>query len=173
MHALFTRIRWRLVGWTMLILGLILVLLGTTVYVALSRSLLDEVDRNLTTSSQQALPALLGQSDAPGRPNGRQPLGGRDGYRGGVFYLHLDPSGQVVANPQQVNIAGVTWPAPTGSAPSGATLATITLNDDPTRVLVLRAPDADLLIVGQSLQPEETALHFLLLVLVAGGGLGM
>jgi len=38
---------------------------------------------------------------------------------------------------------------------------------------VLRAPDADLLIVGQSLQPEQTALHFLLLVLVAGGGLGL
>src|SRR5205807_4015663 len=38
---------------------------------------------------------------------------------------------------------------------------------------VLRAPDADLLIVGQSLQSEQTALHFLLLVLVAGGGLGL
>jgi two-component system, OmpR family, sensor histidine kinase CiaH len=171
MHALFTRIRWRLVGWTMLILGLILVLLGTTVYVALSRSLLDEVDRNLTTSSQQALPALLGPSDQPGRPNGRVPLGGRDGYRGGVFYLHLDPSGQVLANPQQVSITGVTWPA--AAADRAPTLATINLNDEPTRVLVLRAPDADLLIIGQSLQPEQTALHFLLLVLVAGGGLGL
>ena len=38
-RGLFTRIRWRLVAWTMLILGLILGLLGTTVYVALSRSL--------------------------------------------------------------------------------------------------------------------------------------
>jgi two-component system sensor histidine kinase CiaH len=172
MPGLFTRIRWRLVGWTMLILGLILILLGTTVYVALSRSLTQEVDRNLVLSSQQALPAFLGPSDQPGRPNnGRPPLGGRDGYRGGVFYLHLDPSGQVLANPQQVNITGVTWPAPTGNATP--TLATITLNDDPTRVLVLRAPDADLLIIGQSLQPEQTALHFLLLVLVAGGGLGL
>ena len=174
MHGLFTRIRWRLVGWTMLILGLILVLLGTTVYAALSRSLTQEVDRNLELSSQQALPALLGPSDQPGqpgRPGGRPPLGGREGYRGGVFYLHLDPSGQVLANPQQVNITGLTWPVSTGNG--APTLATITLNDDPTRVLVLRAPDADLLIVGQSLQPEQTALHFLLLVLVAGGGLGL
>src|ERR1700682_1982909 len=76
MHGLFTRIRWRLVGWTMLILGLILVLLGTTVYVALSRSLTQEVDRNLVLSSQQALPAFLGPSDQPGRPNnGRPPPG--------------------------------------------------------------------------------------------------
>ena len=33
-------------------------------------------------------------------------------------------------------------------------------------MLVLRAPDADLLIVGQSLLPEQTALRFLLVVLV-------
>jgi two-component system sensor histidine kinase CiaH len=170
MHALFTRIRWRLVGWTMLILGLILLLLGTTVYVALSRSLTDEVDRNLQSSSQQALPALLSTPEQQGRANSR-PLGGRVGYRGGVFYLHLDSSGQVLANPQQVNITGVTWPDPTAGGPG--MLGTISLNDDPTRVLVLRAPDADLLIVGQSLQPEQTALHFLLLVLVAGGGFGL
>ena len=170
MQHLFTRIRWRLVGWTMLILGLILVLLGTTVYVALSRSLTDEVDRNLEISSQQALPALLGPSDQPGRSNSREPLGGRNGYRGGVFVLHLDPTGQVLANPQQVSITGVTWPDATDRAPA---LATINLNDEPTRVLVLRAPDADLLIVGQSLEPEQTALRFLLVVLVAGGGLGL
>jgi len=173
MHTLFISIRWRLVAWTMLILGLILVLLGATVYVALSRSLTDEVDRNLQTSSQQALPALLGSPgfDQPGRQqNGREPLGGRTGYRGGVFVLHLGPTGQVLANPQQVSIAGVTWPVPTDRDPA---LATITLNDEPTRVLVLRAPDADLLIVGQSLQPEQTALRFLLVVLVAGGALGL
>jgi two-component system, OmpR family, sensor histidine kinase CiaH len=170
MQGLFTRIRWRLVGWTMLILGLILVLLGATIYVALSRSLTDEVDRNLALSSQQALPALLGPSDQSGRGNGREPLGGRQGYRGGVFYLFLNSSGQVLANPQQVAIGGVTWPDASGRAP---TLATINLNDEPTRVLVLRAPDAGLLIVGQSLQPEQTALHFLLLVLVAGGALGL
>jgi two-component system sensor histidine kinase CiaH len=170
MHTLFTRIRWRLVGWTMLIVGLILVLLGATVYVALSRSLTDEVDRNLAINSQQALPALLGPPDQSGRPNNREPLGGRNGYRGGVFYLHLDPSGQVLANPQQVSVNGVTWPDALGRVP---TLATIYLNDEPTRILELRAPDADVLIVGQSLQPEQTALHFLLLVLVAGGGLGL
>ncbi|HLZ28036.1 MAG TPA: HAMP domain-containing sensor histidine kinase [Chloroflexota bacterium] len=174
MQPLFTRIRWRLVGWTMLILGLILALLGTTVYVALSRSLTDEVDRNLQISSQQALPALLGAPNQPGRnprnDDTNQPLGGRNGYRGGVFVLHLDPSGQILANPQQVSLTGVTWPDPTDRAPI---LATISLNDEPTRVLVLRAPDADLLIVGQSLAPEQTALRFLLMVLVAGGGLGL
>src|SRR5450759_3331558 len=121
MHKLFTRIRWRLVGWTMLILGLILVLLGATVYTALSRSLTDEVDRNLETSSQQALPALLGPPDQPGRPSSREPLGGRNGYRGGVFVLHLDPGGQVLANPQQVSITGVAWPAATGRTPALAT----------------------------------------------------
>ena len=75
MNGMFARIRWRLVAWTMLILGIILVLLGTTVYVALSRSLLDEVDRTLMSSSQQAMPGLLGAPGDPGRQGGREPLG--------------------------------------------------------------------------------------------------
>jgi hypothetical protein len=44
---MFARIRWRLVGWTMLVLVLILLVLGTTVYAAAGRSLLEQVDRNL------------------------------------------------------------------------------------------------------------------------------
>src|ERR1700694_2807216 len=125
MKGLFARIRWRLVGWTMLILVLILGLLGTTVYVALSRSLLAEVDRSLMSSSQQAMPALLGAPGEQGRPNNRPPLGGREGYRGGVFYLHLDPNGQVLANPQQVSTVGVTWPQTNGSS---STFGTVVLN---------------------------------------------
>ena len=66
MKGLFARIRWRLVGWNMLILGLILVLLGTSVYAALSRSLLDEVDRNLLSRSEQAQ-AIFGPR-RPGDP---------------------------------------------------------------------------------------------------------
>ncbi len=172
MNALFARIRWRLVGWTMLILGLILALLGITVYAAVARSLMDEVDRNLISESQGAVPELLGPPGRPARPAGPGPLRAREGYRGGVFYLNLDPNGQVVANPQGVATDGVAWPNPPSStrAPS---FATITLHGEPTRLLALRPPDGDLLIVGQSLQPEETALRSLLLVLGAGGGLGL
>jgi len=117
-------------------------LLGTTVYVALSRSLTQEVDRNLELSSQQALPAILGPADQSARPGQqRPPLGGRAGYRGGVFYLHLDSTGQVLANPQQVSITGVTWPVPPPGSPPP--LPTLTWIDAPTALLLLRAPDAE------------------------------
>jgi two-component system, OmpR family, sensor histidine kinase CiaH len=184
-QALFGRIRWRLVGWNMLILGLILVLLGTTVYVALSRSLLDEVDRNLFSRSEQAIPNLFGprgdqrRGPAPGQSpaGGPAPIAGQgpdrglgtEGYSGGVFYLALLPSGVVLANPQQVTTAELPWPES-----REPTYATIQLGDgDFARVVLRRTPDGGMLVVGQSLEPEQTALHSLVLVLVAGAGLGL
>src|SRR5216683_638688 len=176
MQALFARIRWRLVGWNMLILGLIVVLLGTSVYVALSRSLLDEVDRNLLSRSDQALPFLFPDRRPDGGGPGGPPGGGGggprrapQGYSGGVFFLALLPDGSVLANPQQVNTTELPWPE-TGTP----AFATIQLGDgDMARVVLRRMPDGGMLVTGQSLQAEQTALHSLVLVLVGGGGLGL
>jgi two-component system sensor histidine kinase CiaH len=175
-QGLFARIRWRLVGWNMLILGLILVLLGGSVYVALSRSLLDEVDRNLLSRSDQAMPFLFPdrRSDnagpgGPGGPPGGGPRRAPQGYSGGVFFLALLPDGSVLANPQQVNTTELPWPE-TG-APA---FATVQLGDgDMARVVLRRMPDGGMLVTGQSLEAEQTALHSLVLVLVGGGGLGL
>ncbi len=162
----------------MLILGLILVLLGATVYVALARSLLDEVDRNLFSRSEQAIPFLFGRGrpddNGPGGPGGPTagPPGARrgpQGYSAGVFYLALLPDGSVLANPQQVSTAELPWPETRDPA-----YATVQLGDgDMARVVLRRMPDGGLLVTGQSLQAEQTALHSLVLVLVGGGGLGL
>jgi two-component system, OmpR family, sensor histidine kinase CiaH len=167
-QALFARIRWRLVGWNILILGLILGLLGTSVYIALSRSLLAEVDRNLLSRSEQAIPVLFlpRRGDAPGPGLPRR---GVEGYSGGVFYMAFGPDGVVLSNPQQVTTTELQWPQT-----REPTFATIQLGDgDQARVVLRRMPDGGLLVTGQSLQPEDTALHSLLLVLVGGGGLGL
>ena len=170
MQRLFARIRWRLVGWNILILGLILVLLGASVYVALARSLLGEVDRNLLSRSEQAIPVLFlprrGEERGPG-PGVPRP--GIEGYSGGVFFLALGPDGTVLSNPQQVSTTDLPWPQT-----REPTFATIQLGDgDNARVVLRRMPDGGLLVTGQSLEPEQTALHTLLLVLVGGGGLGL
>jgi signal transduction histidine kinase len=172
-QGLFARIRWRLVGWNMLILGAILALLGTSVYVALSRSLLDEVDRNLLSRSEQAIPVLFPPRRADvgpgslGGPGG--PRRGPEGYSGGVFYLALLPDGSVLANPQQVTTNDLPWPDT-----REATYATIQLGDgDQARVVLRRMSDGGMLVTGQDLEPEQTALHSLVLVLVGGGGLGL
>jgi two-component system, OmpR family, sensor histidine kinase CiaH len=168
-QVLFARIRWRLVGWNMLILGLILVLLGTSVYAALSRSLLDEVDRNLFSRSEQAIPVLFGPPRRPGEQGPVGPPRGPEGYSGGVFYLALLPDGSVRANPQQVTTSDLPWPQT-----REPTFATIQLGDgDQARVVLRRTPDGGMLVVGQSLNPEQTALRTLLLVLVGGGGIGL
>ena len=163
---MFARIRWRLVGWTMLVLVLILLVLGTAVYAAAARSLLDQVDRNLASRAEQAGPMFEGM--ARGGPPGRE------GYRGGVFFLLRDPDGSLVANPQRVNVEGVEFPVPAGR---GGTYATVTLDGEPTRVYVRfvgpRAPPGATLVVGQSLESVQNALGSLLLVLVAGGGVGL
>ena len=165
MQSLIARIRWRLVGWNMLILGLIIVALGASIYAALSRSLLDEVDRNLLMQSEQAIPNLFPpprRGDGPGNiPPRRAP----EGYRGGVFYLGFLPDGSVLVNPQQVNIQQVPWPQTREPV-----FATVELGDDDlARVALRRTYDGGLLVVGQSLQPEQAALHSLVLVLVFGG----
>ena len=163
---MFAKTRWRLVAWTMLVLGVLLLVLGTAVYFAVSRTLLNQVDRNLASRSEQAAPVF--EAMARGGPPERE------GYRGGVFYLLRDPDGSLVANPQRVSVGGVSLPVPSG--PGGA-FATVTLDGEPTRVFVRfvgpRAPPGATLVVGQSLAPEERALGSLLLVLVAGGGVGL
>jgi signal transduction histidine kinase len=170
----FGRIRWRLVGWNTLILGLILALLGTSIYVALSRSLLAEVDRTLLTQSEQAIGVLFPpprRGDEPGGGpggGGPGPRRGPEGYRGGAFFLALLPDGSVLANPQQVNTGELVWPQT-----REPTFATIELGDGAlARVVLRRTFDGGLLVVGQSLEPEQSAMRWLLLVLVGGGGIG-
>lgn len=162
-QALFTPIRRRLVGWTVLVVSVILLLLGTTVYLTLSRSLLDQIDQNLIGRNQQVFD---GVSPAPG---GAPHQDAHDGYSGGTFFLTVGPNGQAEFNPQQVQLTGVAWPALQGKG----TLATVTINAEPTRVFETRAPDGGMFISGQSLQPEQTAMRTLLMVLFAGGGLGL
>ncbi len=152
MQSLIARIRWRLVGWNMLILALILGLLGTSVYVALSRSLLNEVDLTLFSRSEQALPILFPPREfgQGGPPAGRRPT---EGYIGGVFFIAFGPDGTILRNPQQVTTSDLQWPST-----SQPTFATITLTDgDEARVLLRRMPDGGMLVTGQSLVGDRPA----------------
>jgi signal transduction histidine kinase len=174
-NSLIARIRWRLVGWNILIIGLILVLAGASVYAAVQRSLLDEVDSNLLARSQQALPFLFparrpddfGQAGQAGQGAPRPRT--CEGYSGGIFCVALGPDGSVRANPQEVSLPDI--PPPDSAQP---TFATINLGDgDTARVLLRRMPDGGMLVTGTSLEPVESALHSLLLVLIGGGALGL
>jgi two-component system, OmpR family, sensor histidine kinase CiaH len=162
MRSLFARIRWRLVGWTMLIVGIILLLLGGVVYFSLQRSLLEQVDRNLAQRAEALIPPLL-------QPDRR--FQGAEGFRGGVFYVAFGPDGRVMGNPQQVDIeAAAALPTPETRM---LEFDTMEINGEPARVAIRRMPDGGKLVVGQTLQPELAALQSLLLVLAAGGVIGL
>jgi two-component system, OmpR family, sensor histidine kinase CiaH len=163
MRHLFTKIRWRLAGWTMLILSVILLALGASVYVAVDRVLTNQVDRTLIEASERAAPNLFG-------PPGGGRRGDQEGYRGGIFYIGLLPDGSVLANPQQVDVSDLSWFPP---GPRQATISTTTLNDEPTRIVARRAPDGGTILVGESLAANQAALHSLLMVELAGGALGL
>src|SRR5919202_3445571 len=85
-----------------------------------------------------------------------------------MFYLALLPDGSVLPNPQQVSGDELPWPQTREPM-----FATVQLGDgDLARVALRRMPDGGMLVVGESLQPEQAALRSLVLVLVGGGGVG-
>jgi signal transduction histidine kinase len=178
---MFARIHWQLVAWTMLVVGTILLAVGLTVYLALSRGLIAQVDRNLALRADQAI------------ANPRAALGGggdleRERYRGGVFYLIVGPDGQLLANPQHVDTSGLDFGPLTGSARPAET---VELGGESARIYrrPLSPPGRGSgppgkggffpgsagasLVVGQSLGGEERALGALLLILVSVVGVGL
>jgi two-component system, OmpR family, sensor histidine kinase CiaH len=161
----FARVRWRLLGWTMLVLAVILALVGTAVYVALRQTLLAEVDRTLANRANEAATEIyhFGAAHVDIAT-----------FSGGVFSLVAGPDGVIIDNPQQVNLQSLPLPLPTGNV---ASITTVTVQGERDRLLLLPL-DAGragrlYLVTGESLEPEERALRSLLLVLIvsAGGGL--
>lgn len=164
---MFARTRRRLLGWNLLVLALILACVGAAVYVLLARSLMDEVDRNLMSHGDDVAPLLRESNERGGRH-------GYAGYRGALFYVVVGPDGRIQANPQQVDPASIPPALLHVSAPR---FVTATIAGDATRLFARpdrdQSPAGAVLIVGQSLAPEQRALNRALLGLLLGGGLGL
>jgi signal transduction histidine kinase len=164
---MFVRPRRRLLGWNLLVLALILLVVFVSVYLLLVRSMMAEVDRNLMSHGDEIDATVQEASE----PNGHHDY---DGYRGDLFYIVAGPRGDVIANPQQVDLSSI---PPALLHVTKATFANATIAGGATRLFARpdrdQSPPGSLLIVGQSLAPEQRALHRALLGLLAGGGLGL
>jgi signal transduction histidine kinase len=157
--------RWRLVGWSVLVLGVILAVLGAILYTSLTRSLIDALDSSLETSSRTAQVELAETAETDLA---------RAGYQGGLFFLLFGPGGAVLANPQEVDVASL--PAEiVGGAETG--FSTVDLPAGPVRVYVrgFQQPGSEsaTLVVGQSLATERESERQLVLILLLGGGIGL
>ena len=165
MNHIFAHIRWRLVGWTVLVLGAMLLALGAILYTTLSRSLIDGVDSSLETSSRTALVEFneTAETDLA-----------RAGYQGGLFFLLIDASGTVLDNPQAVDVTSLPSQLVV-NPPRG--FSTADLSSDTVRIYVrgFQEPGGTeaSLIVGQSLGAEREAERRLLFILLIGGGIGL
>ncbi|MGE5618113.1 MAG: sensor histidine kinase [Sphingomonadaceae bacterium] len=168
MNETFRRIRWRLAVWNLVVLAAILLLLGWAVQATLSRTLMEEVDRDLADRAAMLASRVEVEDD------GRVDLEDDEPSLGGAFLLVLGPDRRIVANPQRVTLEPYSLELATGRDPG---YADSTVSGVPVRLyawpLVERRRAQFTLVVGQSVQPQRDALGQLLLILLAGGGVGL
>jgi signal transduction histidine kinase len=190
---MFARIRWHLVWWNVLVVGLILGTLGTVLYLGTTRDVMEELDRDLAGRADQAAGDFRAIAE-------RGAGAAREGFQGGVFYLLIAADGRVLVNPQNVDLAGLGLPSPPMQSGSYATLA---LRGEPVRLYATaaRPPDrsgppkpelpagaeprgggprftlGDLqgatVVTGTSLTPVQSANRSLALFLLGGSGVGL
>src|SRR5262249_30803219 len=125
MTGMFGGVRWRMVGWSILVLGVVLLAIGIVLYVSLSRTLMVTLDAHLESASQSARMELLESGGAVDLQ--------RDGYQAGILYVVLAPDGSVVANPQQVDVQALPAQLLTSQSP---VFDTSTIGGDAVRLYV-------------------------------------
>jgi signal transduction histidine kinase len=155
-----------MVGWSILVLGVILVAIGAVLYVSLNRTLMATVDAELKSASQSARREL----EEAGGPSELQ----REGYQAGVLYLVVAPDGTVIANPQQVDLHALPTDLLDGQS---AAYRTVTTGNDTIRLYaqpIVGAGGAPVtLVVGESLATEQAAAQQLMLTLLLCGAVGL
>lgn len=164
---MFSQIRWKLVGWNVLVLALVLTIVGAAIYLTLASRLLGEVDQSLLERSSEVA------SDRRDLAGGRTFVD-REGYRGGMFYLLVSSNGRIVANPQGVGLDTLPW---TFNRPQPPSYRSILLNGEHLRLFLRLVAIPGFaqyyLVVGQSIQPQIDLLQRLLLVILGGGVVGL
>jgi hypothetical protein len=150
MTAMFGGARWRMVGWSILVLSLILIAISAVVYVSANRMLMSTVDAQLKAASESARAELVetgGIGDLQ-----------REGYQAGLLYVVVSADGSVIYNPQQVDVRVL---PPDLLANRSAAFDTAEISGSAVRLYrqQISGPGGDsmTLVVGVTLAPEQTA----------------
>jgi two-component system, OmpR family, sensor histidine kinase CiaH len=166
MIGLVGRARLRMVGWSILVLGLILAVTGVVLYVSLERALMSSVDVELKSASESARNELV---EAGGTGDLQ-----REGYQAGMLYLVIASDGSVASNPQQIDMG--TLPPNLLETRSDA-FQSADIGAQTTRFYAQRVDepgrDSVVLVVGRSLEPEQAAAQQLLLTLIVCAVIGL
>lgn len=189
---MFRRLRIQLTLWYIAILALILLMVGSLVYVLVARSLDGEIDDSLREVNVQA--ARIVRALPEGERHGR---GGEEreheidedflplttsqllGGSGDVFLLVLDPEGRVIANPQNVPTRSLPLQgARTEADRNGTWKDDVSTPDGPVRLLVEPVAGehgsvSGYVVTGRSLSSRNDALERLLFLLLIGSAAGL
>lgn len=165
---MFRRTRWWLVAWNVLVFGLIIILIGMTASLLLSRSLINAIDDNLQLQSSNVRLEFIERHNEPRIPSLYT------GYQSGVFFLLVSSNGQITENPQGVALSHIPIQILTPPTPHFATLGS---GADEFRLYIRPlASDAfsqRFIVSGQSLLFEHHILlqQVLVLTVVSSGGI--
>jgi signal transduction histidine kinase len=177
---MFGQARWRLTVWFAGVLALILGITGGAVFLTTRAVLFDQVDDDLRARAGREQAPLVTRILEGVRRGGNLAVAVGPAFTaGGYFYALVEEDGSIIGSTPNTDPQGL--PAPedilsaVGEGPSFA--VTSSSEGDHLRVLMvpLETPRGRqfVLEVGRSTEPERQALRRLLLVLVAGGGVGM
>jgi signal transduction histidine kinase len=149
-HArLLTRTRRRLAAVVLLLVGALVVGMGTATALTAIRVLDGEVDRALTASSAQAVGRLESAVAPPSSGGDGDESSDRPPAESDTFHLYLGPDGSLVANPGRV---------PLGSLPDAEAVAAARANG--TDLRTVRSDGADVRLLTASVTHDGTLAGF-------------
>jgi len=176
----FSSARLRLTLWFAGVLALVLVAMGSAVYLSTRHALLSSLDADLRSRASKEVVALVARlADASRRQLPLEQVRvGPERPSPPYFYALLRPDGQVLAASANTDPAALSPPDATYSALSGEPLFVNTRDQQGEEMRVYLLPMSGprggyVLVVGRSREPELDALHRLLLILVGGGSGGL
>jgi two-component system sensor histidine kinase CiaH len=183
---MFAATRWRLTLWFVLVLGIIMAITGTVVYLTTRTVLFDRVDSDLESQVNRQGPLLRGRFPNLGPGNPPVDIGIGPGFTaGGYFFALVEPTGNLLASTPNIDTAGLAEVDALQVAleDGDAFVDTQSSEGDSLRVYVVPLGETSggqtmmgnqfLIEVGRSTEPEAQALRQLLLVLIGGGGAGL
>jgi len=166
MSGLFGGARWRMVGWSILVLSVVLLAISVVLFVSLNRTLMSTVDAQLQSGAESARMELLETGGIGDLES--------EGFQTGLLYVILSADGSVIYNSPQVDPRIL---PPDLLATRSPAFETIDLAGSAFRVYVqpILEPGGEsvTLVVGQTLAPEQAAARGLMLTLLVCGGVGL
>lgn len=178
---MFKQARLKLAFWYAGALGLTILVIGSVAYVAVRRSMDDEISSSIALARTGLEGTDVALTNGPPVDSNREQEHGSDEERAttlqsDVFFLVTDATGHVLSNPRRVNVEGLPLGSLVGNAAGGAHTSDVNAEGHHYRILseaVRSGASPSYLHIGRSLDARDSQLRTLTAVLVLGGLAGV